>query len=146
MEFTDLERIRLEKIQRMRAAGREPYPTRSYQTHTIEEAIRAFQQAEETGQPEPVVVTLAGRLRASRSMGKIIFAHVEDGTGRIQFFFRINELGVEQMDIFRDDFDLGDFIEAQGDLMRTRNRRSLLAGEIITNAGQGNHPLTSGQR
>jgi lysyl-tRNA synthetase, class II len=120
MEFTDLERIRLEKIQRMRAAGRDPYPTRSYQTHTIEEAIQAFQQAEEAGQAEPIVVTLAGRLRASRSMGKIIFAHVEDGTGRIQFFFRINELGVEQMDIFRDDFDLGDFIEAQGDLMRTR--------------------------
>jgi lysyl-tRNA synthetase, class II len=120
MEFTDLERIRLEKIQRMRAAGREPYPTRSYQTHTIEAAIQLFQKAEETGQEEPVVVTLAGRLRATRSMGKIVFAHVEDGTGRIQFFFRINELGADQMEIFREDFDLGDFIEAEGSLMRTR--------------------------
>jgi lysyl-tRNA synthetase, class II len=120
MEFTDLERIRLEKIQRMRAAGREPYPTRSYQTHTIEAAIQLFQKAEETGQEEPVAVTLAGRLRATRSMGKIVFAHVEDGTGRIQFFFRINELGADQMEIFREDFDLGDFIEAEGSLMRTR--------------------------
>jgi lysyl-tRNA synthetase, class II len=120
MELTDLERIRLEKIQRMREAGREPYPTRSYQTHTIQAAIQEFQKAEEAQQETPVVVTLAGRLRATRSMGKIIFAHVEDGTGRIQFFFRINELGTEQMDIFRDEFDLGDFIEAEGDLMRTR--------------------------
>jgi lysyl-tRNA synthetase, class II len=120
MELTDLERIRLEKIQRMRAAGREPYPTRSYQTHTIEEAIQLFQKSEKAGQEEPVEVTLAGRLRATRSMGKIVFAHVEDGTGRIQFFFRINELGADQMEIFREDFDLGDFIEAEGSLMRTR--------------------------
>jgi lysyl-tRNA synthetase, class II len=120
MEFNELERIRLEKVRRMREAGREPYPTRSYQTHTIAEAIKAFQQVEENGQETAVSVTLAGRLRATRSMGKIIFAHIEDGTGRIQFFFRINELGAEQMDIFREEFDLGDFIEAEGDLMRTR--------------------------
>jgi lysyl-tRNA synthetase, class II len=120
MELNDLERIRLEKIQRMRAAGREPYPTRSYQTHTIQAAIQAFQKQEEAEQPETTVVTLAGRLRATRSMGKIIFAHVEDGSGRIQFFFRINELGAEQMEIYREEFDLGDFIEAEGELMRTR--------------------------
>jgi lysyl-tRNA synthetase, class II len=120
MEFNDLERIRLEKIQRMREAGREPYPTRSYQTNTIQEAIQAFQQVEERAEETPFVATLAGRLRATRSMGKIVFAHVEDGTGRIQFFFRINELGAELMEIFREEFDLGDFIEAEGALMRTR--------------------------
>jgi len=120
MELSDLERIRLEKIHRMRAAGREPYPTRSYQTHTVQQAVQAFQQAEEADGNSQIVVTLAGRLRAERSMGKIIFAHVEDGTGRIQFFFRINELGAEQMDIFREEFDMGDFIEAEGEMMRTR--------------------------
>ncbi|MEN4099101.1 MAG: OB-fold nucleic acid binding domain-containing protein, partial [Anaerolineaceae bacterium] len=121
MELTDLERIRLAKIQRMRAAGREPYPTRSYQTHSVQDALHLFTQTEEAnGDDLKITLTLAGRLRAMRTMGKIIFAHVEDGSGRIQFFFRINELGTEQMDILQDEFDLGDFIEAEGEMMRTR--------------------------
>lgn len=120
MELTDLERIRLAKIQRMRAAGREPYPTRSYQTHSVQDALHLFTQTEANGDDLKITLTLAGRLRAMRSMGKIIFAHVEDGSGRIQFFFRINELGTEQMDILQDEFDLGDFIEAEGEMMRTR--------------------------
>jgi lysyl-tRNA synthetase class 2 len=65
-------------------------------------------------------VTLAGRLRAMRPMGKIIFAHVEDGSGRIQLFFRVNDLGEEAMRQLTEEFDLGDFIETEGELFRTR--------------------------
>jgi lysyl-tRNA synthetase class 2 len=53
-------------------------------------------------------------------MGKLTFAHIEDGTGRIQLFLRINELGEETMRQFAEDYDLGDFIEASGSLFRTR--------------------------
>ena len=49
-----------------------------------------------------------------RPMGKVTFAHIEDGTGRIQLFLRVNDLGEEAMERFRDDFDLGDFIQASG--------------------------------
>ena len=34
MEFSDLEKIRVEKVERMRASGVEPYPTRANPTHT----------------------------------------------------------------------------------------------------------------
>ncbi len=123
MELSDLEKIRLEKILRMREQGREPYPTRANPTHTIAEAIQVFQDAESQageGDRAPIQVTVAGRIRSTRPMGKISFAHVEDGSGRIQLFFRVNELGQEQMERFRDDYDLGDFIEATGEMMRTR--------------------------
>jgi lysyl-tRNA synthetase class 2 len=53
-------------------------------------------------------------------MGKVTFAHVEDGSGRIQFFFRANDIGEEQLDFFKDHFDLGDFIQARGKIFRTR--------------------------
>lgn len=128
MEFSDLERIRVEKLQRMRENGSEPYPTRANPTHTISEAILAFegmdQQTAADSQPDPVRVTVAGRLRSMRLMGKLIFAHIEDGTGRVQLFLRVNELGDSMMESFRSDFDLGDFIEASGSMMRTR------AGEV----------------
>lgn len=116
MELSELEKIRMEKILRMRAEGREPYPTRSNPTHTIQEAVQAFEEG--TEQKE---VTLAGRIRSIRPMGKLTFAHIEDGSGRIQLFLRINELGAEEMERFRDEFDLGDFIEAGGEVMRTRS-------------------------
>ncbi len=121
MERSDLEKIRLEKIERMRAAGREPYPTRAHVNSTALDAVRAFEAAEGSAEPQPVSVTLGGRLRNMRSMGKVIFAHIEDGSARVQLFFRVNELGEEQMDLLRDEFDLGDFIEASGEMFRTRS-------------------------
>ena len=121
MERNELEKIRLEKIERMRTSGIEPYPTRANPTHTTRAALKAFEEWESAGSAgEPLSATLAGRLRALRTMGKIAFAHIEDGSGRIQLFFRVNELSEEAMIRLRDDFDLGDFIEASGTLVRTR--------------------------
>jgi lysyl-tRNA synthetase class 2 len=120
MELNDLERIRLEKMERLRARGEEPYPTRAHPTHTTAEAKQAFEQQEASESPQPVQVTLVGRLRSMRPMGKIIFAHLEDGSGRLQLFLRVNEVGEERMEQFRADYDLGDFIEASGTMTRTR--------------------------
>jgi lysyl-tRNA synthetase class 2 len=120
MEFSDLEKIRYEKIQRLIAAGIPPYPTRAHPTHTIQEAIAAFTASENDSNAAPIQATLCGRLRSMRVMGKLIFAHMEDSQARIQLFLRVNELGEEKLERFREDFDLGDFVEAQGIVMRTR--------------------------
>lgn len=123
-EYTSLEKIRLQKLEELRAEGIETYPTRANRTHTSKEAIAAFEAAEKEGassgsMPE-VRVTLAGRIRATRVMGKISFAHIEDGDGKIQLFFRTNEIGKERLDFFNKMFDLGDFIQAEGVMFRTK--------------------------
>lgn len=123
MELTDLEKIRLEKINTLRAMGIEPFPNRANPTHSAREAVAAFEAAEtigDGGSTPAVAVTLAGRLRSMRTMGKITFAHIEDGSGRVQLFMRVNELGEEGMKLFADYFDLGDFVEATGEMFRTR--------------------------
>ncbi len=120
MERNDLEKIRLEKMERLRKNGVEPYPTRAPVTHTTAKAIQEFTEAETAGKTDPVHVCVAGRLRATRPMGKLAFAHIEDGFGRLQLFLRVNELGEDAMRTFAEDFDLGDFILAEGDLIRTR--------------------------
>src|SRR5258708_11445705 len=117
-EYTSLEKIRLQKIEELRAEGIEPYPTRAERTHTSAEAIAAFETAEK--QNQEVKVTLAGRIRATRAMGKISFAHIEDGAGKVQLFFRINELTQERVDFFNKLFDIGDFIQASGLMFRTK--------------------------
>lgn len=115
-EYTTLEKIRLQKIEELRAEGINPYPTRAERTHTSAQAAAEF----ESDESREVKVTLAGRIRASRAMGKVSFAHIEDGGGKIQLFFRINELGKDRVDFFNRMFDLGDFIQASGVMFRTK--------------------------
>jgi len=121
-EYNSLEKIRLEKINELRAEGIEPYPTRAERTHTSAEAVAAFELAEKDAQE--VRATLTGRIRAMRPMGKVSFAHIEDGAGKVQLFFRVNELTQARVDFFNKMFDIGDFIQATGVMFRTR------AGEV----------------
>ena len=118
--FSELENLRLAKMEQLRQDGIEPYPTRSYKNSSNADAIKAFEAREVAGDPEELKLTLAGRLRAIRNMGKLSFAHIEDRSGRIQLFMRINELGQEKLDQFVRFFDLGDFIEATGTMVRTK--------------------------
>lgn len=122
MELNDLEKIRLEKITRLRQQGIDPYPTRAEVSHSIAEALALFTEFEKNkteSSPAPQVA-VGGRIRSKRPMGKLAFSHIEDGSGRIQLMLRVNEMGQEQVDLFNDLLDLGDFIQASGDLMRSR--------------------------
>jgi lysyl-tRNA synthetase class 2 len=119
-QYSSLEKVRLEKVERLREQGVEPYPTRSERTHTSLEALRAYEGAEAAGDSEAVTATLVGRLRSMRPMGKITFAHIEDGDGRIQLFLRADDFGQDNLDTFNREFDLGDFVQASGEMFRTR--------------------------
>lgn len=126
-EYTQLERNRLEKIEELRAEGIEPYPHRINRTHTTRQAIAAFEAWErEESESAPDRITVVGRLRSMRSMGKITFAHVEDGEGRLQLFLQVNEIGKERLEFFNQAFDLGDFVEATGEMFRTRTQEPTL--------------------
>lgn len=120
-EYSNLEKIRLEKLAKLQELGIEPYPRRVERTHEIQQALDAFLTSEDDPDAQEIEATLTGRIRSIRPMGKVIFAHIEDGTGRIQLFFRENDIGEEQLDFFNQYFDLGDYIQASGKLFRTRS-------------------------
>jgi lysyl-tRNA synthetase class 2 len=111
-----LEEQRLDKIERLREAGIEPYPLRVERTHTTAGALAAFSE-EST---EQATVTVCGRLVSFRDMGKTVFAHIEDEYGRIQLFVRRDDVGEESHRILRKLLDLGDFVQATGTLFQTR--------------------------
>ena len=89
----------------------------------------------------PVKAAVAGRLRSMRPMGKITFAHIEDGEGRIQLFFRANDIGQEQLDLFNREFDLGDFVQASGEMFRTRQGEISLRVESFQMLAKALTPL-----
>lgn len=113
--LNDQERQRYQKLLRLRERGINPYPLRVSRTHTAREAMDAFTRGE-TLQG----IQLVGRLVALREMGKLTFAHVQDGTAKIQWMFRKDVVGAEQYALLLKEFDLGDFIGATGDMMRTK--------------------------
>lgn len=123
-EPNDLERQRVDKLNRLRERGIDPYPLRVRRTHTIDEAVRAFTGAEastpEGEEPPAIPVAVTGRVIAHRPQGKSSWGQIEDGTGRVQIWLRVNEVGEETQALYNDDIDLFDFVEVEGTMMRTR--------------------------
>jgi len=140
-EYSHLEKIRLDKLEKLHHQGIEPYPNRAKRTHTNAQAIIEYDAAEKTERQEPVPAILVGRLRSIRTMGKITFAHIEDGSGRIQLFLRENDVGREQLDFFNHELDLGDFIEATGEIFRTRSGEVTLRVESFRILAKSITPL-----
>ncbi|MBX0331201.1 lysine--tRNA ligase, partial [Oscillochloris sp. ZM17-4] len=138
MELNDLQAQRQAKLERLRSAGLNPYPTSSARTHTIAAALEQFDTLAES----EAGLTLAGRIiGARRVMGKIAFAHIEDGSGSIQLWISRAELGDEQFARFRDDLDTFDIIEVEGQLRLTqKGERSIFVRAITVLAKAINPP------
>ncbi|RPJ63492.1 MAG: lysine--tRNA ligase, partial [Dehalococcoidia bacterium] len=115
-----IEQPRLEKLSRIVNRGINPYPHKFLRTHTSAEAKEAFEKSTADSSPNPVEVSVAGRITAARFMGKAAFFDLHDGAGKIQAFFRRDSLGEDSYEQLHD-FDLGDFIGVKGILFKTRS-------------------------
>ncbi|MBC7791902.1 MAG: lysine--tRNA ligase [Anaerolineae bacterium] len=104
---------RREKLVRLAEIGIAPFAYSYDRTHTADDARLALGDAAEG--PE---VRLAGRIVALRAHGKTTFAHVADQSGRIQLYFRRDDLG--EAYALLEMLDLGDFVGVAGPLFRTR--------------------------
>ena len=107
-------RDRREKLERLRAAGVDPY-SRGFQPNRSTEAAKALLGDAERTEP----VSLAGRLMVKRLQGGLVFADLQDGRGRIQLMANRNVLGEEEFSRFAD-LDVGDIIGVTGPIFRTK--------------------------
>ncbi len=129
---------RIAKLERLRQLGIDPYPPRVHYTHTVAQAIAAFESLD-AGQE--LVVTVVGRLMAIREMGRSTFAHIADGTGRLQIYLRQDIMGAEAYELFDKVFDLGDFVSASGRLFRTRTGEITVEVKSLTMLAKALRPL-----
>ena len=137
----ELFRVRLEKLERIRERGIEPYPHNYERTHTSAQAEELFAQAEaeqpEDARTEPVSV--AGRIVAFRGMGRASFADLLDGDGRIQVMFRRNRLPDTYETL--GDLDIGDWLGVVGHVFRTRTGQVTVEAQEFTLICKSLRPL-----
>jgi len=107
-------RDRRKKLERLRAAGIDPYSRGFKPTHSTVEARALLGEGERT---DPVAV--AGRMMVKRLHGGSAFADLQDGAGRLQLFASRDILGEQAFELFSD-LDPGDIIGVKGPMFRTR--------------------------
>jgi lysyl-tRNA synthetase, class II len=112
-------RVRLAKLDRIRAAGGDPYPVGFPRTATIAEIRAKYPDLEPdiaTGQR----VGVTGRVMLSRIGGKLCFATIRDGTGDIQVMISLDRIGEQGLAAWKRDLDLGDHVGVEGEVITSR--------------------------
>jgi lysyl-tRNA synthetase class 2 len=130
---SEQERVRLAKLERLRAAGADPYPVGYPRTDTIADVRQRYPElAPDTQTGERVGVT--GRVMLYRTGGKLCFATIKDGTGEIQVMISRDRTGEQALAAWKSDVDLGDQIGVTGEVITSRSGElSVLAAAL---AGQ----------
>lgn len=130
---------RREKLEALEAAGVAPYAYSFDRQQSAAQAQTLLGQ-EEVGPP----VSLAGRIVAWRSHGKTTFAHLADSTGKIQLYFKKDQLGDENYAQLAH-FDLGDIIGVHGPLFRTRTGEVTVRVDRVELLAKSLRPLPFGK-
>ncbi len=119
-ELNDQLIVRREKMNQMRANGIDPFGKRFDRSHYANELTQQYSELEkEELEAKNIEVSIAGRIMTKRGKGKAGFAHIQDLTGQIQIYVRLDAVGEEQYQIFNS-ADLGDIIGVTGVLFKTK--------------------------
>ena len=131
---------RREKLEALEAAGVAPYAYGFDRQHTAAQAHTMLAAGDHDG-PE---VSLAGRIVAWRSHGKTTFAHLADPTGKIQLYFKKDQLGEKPYSLLAH-FDLGDIIGVHGPLFRTKTGEITVRVDRVELLAKSLRPLPFGK-
>jgi lysyl-tRNA synthetase class 2 len=104
------EKDRLDRLNRLREEGVDPYPADSNRTMMVGDFLSDF----ETLQKDETQVTLAGRLKLIRVHGGLAFAQLQDASGTVQLVLRKDQLTEEIYKSFKNMMDVADFVEVTG--------------------------------
>lgn len=133
-DIDKLMKVRLEKYENLIEEGKNPFEiTKFNRTHVISDIME---------DPEKYLdktVVIAARIMTKRVMGKASFAHVQDGSGRMQIYLSINDLGDDYKDFKK--YDLGDIIGIEGFVFTTQTGETTIHATKIVLLSKALRPL-----
>ncbi|MEX1087055.1 MAG: OB-fold nucleic acid binding domain-containing protein, partial [Candidatus Paceibacterota bacterium] len=113
----EIRQERLQKLEKLRERGVNPYPVESRADYTLADLRGRFTELSEVGEK----VTLVGRVLSLRPQGKITFCNISDGTARFQGLLKRGEgVSEELFDLWEETVDVGDVIQWTGTLLVTK--------------------------
>ena len=136
----DLLAERRAKVDTLRQAGVEPYPVGVRVDHSLADVHRDWGDALAPGDESGAKVAVAGRLVARRGHGKLVFAVVREGDDELQVMCQLDVLGEDGMG-FLADLDVGDWIAAEGEVLRTRRGELSVRARQVTLIGKALRPM-----
>src|SRR3989344_5028595 len=112
MALDEIRKTKIEKVNKLRKAGIDPYPAVSERTHKISEILKNWNEKSfESNRPG---IIIAGRIMARREHGGSIFLDIYDESGKIQAYVKRDVIGEKDFKIFNELIDIGDFVEVGG--------------------------------
>jgi len=102
--LSDEHQIRLEKVEKLRELGYNPWPPKEEVADTCQQVLDEFVEGAEKS------YTIAGRLLTIRDHGKSFFAHIQDRTGKLQLYIKQDIVGDKLFELFKEFIDIGDII------------------------------------
>ncbi|RKY85574.1 lysine--tRNA ligase [candidate division KSB1 bacterium] len=132
-----LRNIRLEKLRKLKELGINPYSYNFDRSHLTREIVENFSSLEKNEKQ----VSVAGRIMAIRESGKkAAFADLQDSSGKIQIYFRMDKLGEKKYEIFKL-ADIGDIFGIKGVVFKTRTGEITIFAEDIEILAKTLRPL-----
>lgn len=141
MDELGLLQTRMAKMDELKNKGVDPFGHRYEVTHHASEVL-AFGEGKSKEELEQanLRVRVAGRLMIRRGHGKASFAVIQDRTGNLQIYAKIDVLGEEAYEVF-DLLDLGDFIGVEGTVFRTNRGEVTVLVEKLEVLSKALRPL-----
>lgn len=112
-------RVRRQKLDRLRERGIDPYPVGFRRTASVGQ-VRAAHPDLSADRRTGAEVSIAGRVVLSRTNGRLCFATIQDGIGRIQVMLSEDNLGGASLHDWEHDIDLGDHVGVRGEVITSR--------------------------
>ncbi len=139
-DLSEQERVRRDKLDRLRQQGVDPYPLRVPRTATIA-AVRGRHPELPADTATGEQVSIAGRVMLRRDGGKLCFATLRDGTGDLQVMLSIASVGEESLDAWKRDVDLGDHVSVTGEVITSRRGELSVMASAWEMASKALRPL-----
>ncbi len=140
-ELRELFLQRKKKFEELQEEGFPPYPNTFRTSHSIEEILTQYgSRSEEELKGLEERFALAGRLMRLNNFGKAAFGHLQDRSGRIQGYFRRDQMDARSFEVFSR-LDIGDIIGVRGKLFRTRTGELTLLVEGLELLAKSFRPL-----
>lgn len=133
-DINDMMQVRREKLADLREKGTDPFGEKYIRSDTARDITSDFEGYE--GRE----VSVAGRIMARRIMGKASFAHIQDSSGQIQVYVRLDDVGPESYEFFLK-LDIGDIIGARGKVFKTRMGEITISVAEVTLLSKSLRPL-----